>query len=97
MNLSAKAWSKRAAFLVFTGAAVYLFLPTLLTALGAGVGAILTVLACLLGIGILPAFAMWFFGFVYWFVKPYLRAWHINHIRNNRLLKEAADRGKMGS
>ena len=97
MNLSAKVWSKRAAFLVLTAAAAYMFLPALLKALEAGVGAIVTVLACILGICILPAFAMWFFGFVYWFVKPYLRAWHINHIRNNRLLKEAADRGKIGS
>ena len=96
MNASTKVWSKRAAFLVLTAAAVYLFLPALLSALEAGVGAILTVLACILGIFILPAFVMWFFGFVYWFAKPYVRAWHINHIRNNRLLKEAADRGKMG-
>ena len=94
MNLSAKVWSKRAVFLVLTGAAVYLFLPALLKALEAGLGAILTVLACILGICILPAFAMWFLGFVYWFAKPYARAWHINHIRSNRLLKEAADRGK---
>jgi hypothetical protein len=27
------------------------------------------------------------------FVKPYFRAWHINHIRHNRLLQEAVDRG----
>jgi hypothetical protein len=94
VNVPAKLWSKRAAFLVLTAGAIYLFLPALLKALGAGVGAILTVLACILGICILPLFAMWFFGFVYWFAKPHLRAWHINHIRNNRLLKEAADRGR---
>lgn len=96
MNLLAKLWSKRAAFLVLTAGAIYLFLPTLLKALAAGVGAIVTALACILGICILPLFVMWFFGFAYWFAKPYVRAWHINHIRNNRLLKEAADRGRMG-
>lgn len=79
---------------MLTAGAIYLFLPTLLKALGAGVGAILTVLASILAICILPAFVIWFFGFVYWFAKPYVRAWHINHIRNNRLLKEAADRGR---
>ncbi len=81
-------------FAVVAGAAVYLFLPRLLAAIGAGVGAVLYVLVCVLGICILPYFVMWFFGFAYWFAKPYFRAWHINHIRNNRLLKEAADRGK---
>jgi hypothetical protein len=94
VNLPLKPWLKRALFAVVAGAAVYLFLPRLLAAIGAGVGAVLYVLVCVLGICILPYFVMWFFGFAYWFVKPYFRAWHINHIRNNRLLKEAADRGK---
>lgn len=30
------------------------------------------------------------------FARPYLRAWHINRIRNARYLKEVVDRGRRG-
>jgi hypothetical protein len=91
-----KPWPRWSAFAVFIAAAVYFFLPQLLTAVRAGVGALLYALLCLFGICILPFFLAWFLGFAYWFAKPYFRAWHIRHIRNNRFLKEAAARGKTG-
>jgi len=82
------------AYVILVAAAAYLFREYLLAAIRAGVGAIFYVLVCILGICILPLFLVWFFGFAYWFARPYFRAWHIRHIRSNRLLKEAAARGR---
>lgn len=70
-------------------------LPPLLTVLGTGVGFVLYILLSIVGLVLISFCVIWFFGFVWWFIKPHFRAWHINHIRNNRLLKEAANRGEV--
>ena len=70
-------------------------LPPLLTVLGTGVSLVLSILLSILGVVIISFCLIWFFGFVWWFIKPHFRAWHINHIRNNRLLKEAVNRGEV--
>jgi len=82
---------------VLAAAGAYFFLHPLLHAIGTGASFVLYLLLSIVGIVILPSFVLWFFGFAWWFIRPYFRAWHINHIRNNRLLREASDRGKMES
>ena len=83
--------------MVLAAAIVYFLVPWVRGEIGAGEGIVLTglyVIAAILCVLIIPFFVMWFLGFLWWLVKPRFRAWHINHIRANRLLKEAAERGK---
>lgn len=74
--------------------------PILLSALRAGVGiaaAAVYVLAYLFAVVMLPLMLFALLRFAYsLFARPYLRAWHINRIRNARYLKEVVDRGRRG-
>jgi hypothetical protein len=85
------------AALVLVAVATYLFRPLAGEALRAGAGlvtAILYLAAYLFVILALPLGALWLFMFVYsLFLRPWVRAWHINRIRNARLLQEVLERG----
>jgi hypothetical protein len=71
--------------------------PMLLSALRAGAGiaaGAVYVLAYLFAVVILPLMLFALLKFAYsLFVRPYLRVWHINRIRNARYLKEVIRRG----
>lgn len=93
-----KSWRKWLAALVVVAGAVYFFHPLSGGALRAGTGlvaAIINVAAYVFTIVVLPLGALWLLMFVYsLFLKPWLRAWHINRIRNARALQEVLDRGR---
>jgi membrane protein implicated in regulation of membrane protease activity len=78
--------------------AAFVLSPILRSALGAGVGValgIVYVLAYLFAVVMLPLMLFALMKFAYSvFMRPYLRAWHINHIRNARHLKEAVQRSR---
>lgn len=80
-------------------AAIWAFFPFLRDALGAGVGlatALVYLAAYIFAIVALPLGLLWLIMFVYsLFLRPYLRAWHINRIRNARHLREAVERGRI--
>ena len=65
-------------------------------ATGAGLAAdIVYVLAYLFAVVMLPLMFYALVRFAYSvFLRPYLRAWHINRIRNARYMKEVISRGK---
>jgi hypothetical protein len=71
--------------------------PMLLSALRAGAGiaaGAVYVLAYLFAVVMLPLMLFALLKFAYsLFVRPYLRVWHINRIRNARYLKEVIRRG----
>jgi hypothetical protein len=72
--------------------------PFLRSALRAGVGvafSVIYVFAYLFAVVMLPLmfFALARFGYSV-FMRPYLRAWHINRIRNARHLKEVIRRSR---
>jgi hypothetical protein len=88
----------RTVIVVLVLLAMFALSPLLRSALGAGVGAALAVvyvLAYLFAVIMLPLmfFALFKFGYSV-FMRPYLRAWNINRIRNARHLKEAVRRGR---
>jgi len=72
--------------------------PMLLSALRAGAGiaaGAVYVLAYLFAVVMLPLMLFALLKFAYsLFLRPYLRAWHINRIRNARYLKEVIRRGQ---
>ena len=75
--------------------------PVIARMVGAGVWlSLLTiiVLGCLVFLVGMPFFA-WIMGEAGYkvFLKPYVRAWRINRIRNARYLREAMERGKENS
>lgn len=78
--------------------AAFAFIPILRSALAAGVGiaaGIVYVLAYLFAVVMLPLMFYALMRFAYSvFLRPYLRAWHINRIRNARYLKDVIRRGK---
>jgi hypothetical protein len=88
-------WKKVTAWLATT--AVLLFLLRFLTqVVGLGLGialALILVLGYVIFLIGIPFF-IWIMAESMYRVlfKPYVRAWHINHIRNSRLLREAAAR-----
>jgi hypothetical protein len=76
----------------------FAFIPMLRSALAAGVGiavGIVYVLAYLFAVVMLPLmfFALTRFAYSV-FLRPYLRAWHINRIRNARYMKDVIRRGR---
>jgi hypothetical protein len=83
--------------LVLVLLAGFAFSPMLLSALRAGVGLALAavyVLAYLFAVVMLPLMLFALLKFAYsLFVRPHLRVWHINRIRNARYLKEVIRRG----
>jgi len=93
-----KRLSPRTVILVLIVLAAFAFIPILRSALGAGVGVAATavyVLAYLFAVVMLPlmVFALARFGYSV-FLRPYLRVWRINRIRNERYMKDVIRRGK---
>jgi hypothetical protein len=93
-----KLWSQRAAFVVLAAFIGFLFFPSLAAAARTGAGlafALLYLLAFLLIVMVIPAVTIWLMSFVYSvLLRPYVRAWHINRIRNARYLRDAVERGE---
>jgi hypothetical protein len=78
--------------------AAFVLIPILRSALRAGTGLVLGtvyVLAYLFAIVFLPLILFSLAKFAYSvFLRPYVRVWHINRIRNARHLKEVLRRGR---
>ena len=79
--------------------AIYLacrLFPSMSEVVGVGIGfslPLLYLLAFLLIIVVVPVVTVWLFSFAYAVVlKPYVRAWRINRIRNARYFREAMER-----
>jgi hypothetical protein len=93
-----KRLSPRTVILVLIVLAAFAFIPVLRSALRAGVGVAATVvyvLAYLFAVVMLPLmfYALARFGYSV-FLRPYLRVWRINRIRNERYMKDVIRRGK---
>jgi hypothetical protein len=90
-------WTRAAIFLALAALAAWWFFPSQEAVWRAGAGltsALLSLLAFLLIVFVLPAVAIWLSGFAYSrLLRPYVRAWRINRIRNARLLRETIARG----
>jgi hypothetical protein len=88
----------RAVILVLILVAAFALVPMLRSALSAGVGAALAavyILAYLFAVVMLPLMFYALMRFAYSvFLRPYLRAWHINRIRNARYMKDVIRRGR---
>jgi hypothetical protein len=90
-------WTQWGILLVLVLVAGFLFRPFLISSLQTGASFALNVvyfLAYLFAIFMLPLmfFALMKFGYSV-FARPFVRAWHINRIRNKRQLKEVLRRG----
>lgn len=93
MSPATKLWLKRAAIVL---AAITFFVLVIPRFMGATLGFGISAVAMFGSIAILaglPFLAWIVFGAGYKiFLKPYVRAWHINRIRNQRDLREATNR-----
>jgi hypothetical protein len=87
----------KAVVLILILLAAFAFIPMLRSALRAGVGLAATavyILAYLFAVVMLPLMFFALARFAYsLFLRPYLRAWHINRIRNARYMKDVIRRG----
>jgi hypothetical protein len=101
MRSEAQGWLKRIGFWLVVLALFLLLSPVIARIAGVGLG-IASLAIIILGYLILfvgmPFFA-WIIGEAGYkvFLKPYVRAWRINRIRNARYLREAMERGKEDS
>jgi hypothetical protein len=84
--------------LVLMVLAAFAFIPMLRSALRAGAGVAATavyVLAYLFAVVMLPLMFYALMRFAYSvFLRPYLRVWRINRIRNDRYMKDVIRRGQ---
>jgi membrane protein implicated in regulation of membrane protease activity len=91
-------WAQRAILLVLIVVAVFVLRPYLASALGAGAGLALGAvyfLAYLFAVVMLPLMVFTLMRFAYSvFARPFVRAWHINRIRNKRYMKEVIGRSR---
>jgi len=97
LQSSLKIWLKRLAITSDVTFLLWLLLPLLAEILGLALGLSISVIA-LIGYLILLVglpFAVWILAEPIYrvFLKAYVRAWHINRIRDARYLKQAAERG----
>lgn len=87
-----------AVILVLVLLAAFALVPMLRSALRSSVGiaaGIIYVLAYLFAVVMLPLMFYALMRFAYSvFFRPYLRAWHINRIRNARYMKDVIRRGQ---
>lgn len=83
--------------LVLVLLAAFALVPMLRSALRSGVGiaaGVVYILAYLFAVVMLPLMFYALMRFAYSvFLRPYLRAWHINRIRNARYMKDVVRRG----
>jgi hypothetical protein len=93
-----KRLSSRAVIVVLILLAAFAFIPMLRSALRSGVGIaadVVYVLAYLFAVVMLPLMFYALMRFAYSvFLRPYLRAWHINRIRNARYMKDVIRRSR---
>lgn len=93
-----KRLSPRAVIVVLILLAAFAFIPMLRSALRSGVGIaadVVYVLAYLFAVVMLPLMFFALARFAYSvFLRPYLRAWHINRIRNARYMKDVIRRSR---
>ena len=91
-------WAQRAVLLVLIVVVMFVLRPYLSAALGAGAGLVLGtiyLLAYLFAVVMLPLIFFTLMKFAYSvFARPFVRAWHINRIRNKRYMKEVIRRGR---
>jgi hypothetical protein len=93
-----KRLSPNAVIVVLILLAAFAFIPMLRSALRSGVGIaadVVYVLAYLFAVVMLPLMFYALMRFAYSvFLRPYLRAWHINRIRNARYMKDVIRRSR---
>jgi hypothetical protein len=93
-----KRLSPRTVIVVLILLAAFAFIPMLRSALRSGVGiatGAVYVLAYLFAVVMLPLMFFALARFAYSvFLRPYLRAWHINRIRNARYMKDVIRRSR---
>jgi hypothetical protein len=93
-----KRLSPKAVIVVLILLAAFAFIPMLRSALRSGVGIaadVVYVLAYLFAVVMLPLMFFALARFAYSvFLRPYLRAWHINRIRNARYMKDVIRRSR---
>ena len=100
MIAALRTWPKRIAFVLLIAVVSWVSLPLIGSIIGVGVGLSFLIIQ-LLGIAILFVGMPLFFliigeaGYKI-FLKPYIRVWRINRIRNRRLMREAVDRSNVG-
>ena len=86
-----------AVILVLILLAAFAFIPMLRSALRTGIGvaeSAVYILAYLFAVVMLPLMFYALMRFAYSvFLRPYLRAWHINRIRNARYMNDVIRRG----
>ena len=91
-------WAQRVFMLVLVVLAALILSPMMAAVLRSGVGLVLGavyVLAYLFAIVALPLMLFALLKFAYSvFLRPYLRAWHINRIRSARELQEVVRRSQ---
>ena len=82
---------RNAALLILAGAAIIFFWRPIVSL----IGKVIDLSMFLVAVSVLPLVVLALGWFIYsvW-GKAYFRAWHINHLRNARLLKEASRRGE---
>jgi hypothetical protein len=96
-----RTWPKRIAFVLLIAAISWISIPVIGNILGLGLG-LSFLLIQLLGIAIFLVGMPLFFliigeaGYKI-FLKPYIRVWRINRIRNARLLRETLDHDSSGN
>ena len=87
-----------AVILVLVLLAAFALVPMLRSALRTGIGiaeGAVYILAYLFAVVMLPLMFYALIRFAYSvFLRPYLRAWHINRIRNARYMKDVIRRGR---
>jgi len=87
-----------AVILVLVLLAAFALVPMLRSALRSGVGiaaGVIYILAYLFAVVMLPLMFYALMRFAYSvFFRPYLRAWHINRIRNARYMEDVIRRGR---
>ena|ERR1700742_3062783 len=98
MLVRKKRWKQWTVLLILIVAAGFFFRPILISSLQTGASLALNTvyfLAYLFAIFMLPLmlFALLKFGYSV-FARPFVRAWHINRIRNKRQLKEVLQRSR---
>ena len=98
MNPGTQAWLRRVGPVLVVVVLAALLFPVTARIAGFGLGLfllVLVVLGYLIFVFGMPFFA-WIMGEAGYkvFLKPYVRAWRINRIRNARYLREALERGK---
>jgi hypothetical protein len=89
MNKGIRSHSRKALVFILAVATVVLFWRAIVSL----IGKVIELSMFLVAVSVLPLVVLALAWFVYsvW-GKAYFRAWHINHLRNARLLKEAARR-----